>query len=88
MEFLCGATYEEVLDDYMLSYKCLHNIDMNPESLQYKLSKQRLDEELAYAMGISSEEVPDADLEAGTRRYLKECGMTDEQIDKLKDLFI
>lgn len=88
LEFLCGATYEEVLDDYMLSYKCLHNIDMNPESLQYKLSKQRLDEELAYAMGISSEEVPDADLEAGTRRYLKECGMTDEQIDKLKDLFI
>ena len=39
LELICGASYTEVIDDYMLSYDYLHKIDMDPSSLQYKLFK-------------------------------------------------
>jgi hypothetical protein len=44
LEALCGATYDEIVQDYMVSYDCLHSIDMNPDSLQYRLFKARIDE--------------------------------------------
>ena len=39
-------------------------------------------------LDISIEDIPTANLEEETRDYLKECGMTDEEIDKLRDLFM
>ena len=47
LQALCGATYQEIEDDYMLSYKNLYNINMNPDSNQYQLNVQRLEDELA-----------------------------------------
>lgn len=70
----------------MFSYDALHAIDMNPESLQYKLFKQRIDDEMSGTLGIAIEDLPTADLESATRRFFGECGMSEEQIDHMKEI--
>ena len=86
LEALCGASYDEIEQDYMFSYDQLHNIDMNPESLQYRLYKARIDDQLATMFSIRSEALPTADLRAAATDYLARCGMTQDQIDRLVDL--
>ena len=84
LEALCGATYDEIVQDYMASYECLHNIDMNPDSLQYRLFKARIDEQLAAIFEIGVGDLPKADLRLASGNYLARCGMTEEQIDRLE----
>ena len=86
LEALCGASYDEIEQDYMFSYDQLHNIDMNPESLQYRLYKARIDDQLATMFSIRSEALPTADRRAAATDYLARCGMTQDQIDRLVDL--
>jgi len=86
LEALCGAGYDEIEQDYMLSYDQLHDFDMNPESLQYRLYKMRIDDQLANMFGIRSEALPTADLRAAATDYLARCGMTQDQIDRLAGL--
>jgi len=83
IEAVCGATYQEIIDDYMTSYDTLHSIDMNPDSLQYKLFKQRIDEQLEAILGIKIEKLPVSDLKTPAYNYLIECGMNEQQIEKL-----
>ena len=83
IEALCGATYQEIIDDYMISYDTLHNIDMNPDSLQYKLFNQRIDEHLEAILGIEIEKLPVSDLKTPAYNYLLRCGMNEQQIEKL-----
>ena len=83
LEALCGAGYDEIEQDYMLSYDQLHSIDMNPESLQYRLYKTRIDDQLAAIFSIQPEALPTADLPAAAADYLARCGMTQDQIDRL-----
>lgn len=85
LEALCGAEYQEIADDYMLSYDMLHGIDMNPESLQYRLFKQRIDDQMNMIFGIPAEDLPESDLESAAEGFLARCGMTEEQIGRLKD---
>ena len=84
LEALCGATYDGIVQDYMASYDQLHSIDMNPDSLQYRLFKARIDEQLAAIFGIEVGDLPGADLRLETRDYLTRCGMTETQIDALE----
>lgn len=86
LEALCGATYDEIVEDYMISYDQLHSIDMNPESLQYRLFKLRVDELTAEVFGTKIVALPDIDLCSAARGYLTRCGMTQAQIDKLESL--
>lgn len=86
VEALCGATYEEIVQDYMISYEGLHAIDMNPDSLQYRLFKARIDEQLAAITGYAIEDLPVSDLRISVRDYLMRCHMTKNQIDRLEQL--
>ena len=86
IEALCGATYEEIIDDYMLSYDWLHKINMDPSSYQYTVFKQRIDDELTDALGIPNEELANADLAKASYDYFIDCGMTNEQVDKFIDM--
>ena len=83
LEALCGATYDEIVQDYMFSYDQLHDIDMNPESLQYRLFKLRIDELIAEIFGTEIEALPGIDLRQAASDYLMRCGMTEDQIDRL-----
>ena len=86
VEALCGADYDEIVQDYMQSYDNLHEIDMDPDSLQYQLFKARIDEYLTLIFGVETQDLPDIDMRAASRDYLIRCGMTEDQIDKLERL--
>lgn len=85
IEALCEATYEEIIEDYMASYDMLHGIDMDPGSLQYKLFKQRIDEQLEAILGIGIDQLPTSNLQKPAAGYLVRCGMTGEQVEMLID---
>ena len=83
LEALCGATYQEIVDDYMVSYDKVHRINMDPSSLQYKLFKLRIDEQLEAVLGISIDQLSTADLKTPAHDYLSRCGMSEESIELL-----
>lgn len=83
LEALCGASYQEIVDDYMLSYDMLHSIDMDPSSLQYKLFKQRIDEQLEVILGIGINQLPESNLQSPAYDYLLRCGMQKNDIEIL-----
>ncbi|MBP5261276.1 MAG: tyrosine-protein phosphatase [Clostridiales bacterium] len=85
IEALCGATYDEIVDDYMLSYRDLHHIDMDPSSLQYNLFKQRLLDKLEEALQVDQDSIATADLQSASHDYLIRCGMTEEEVARLID---
>ena len=88
LEALCGASYEEIVSDYMESYKRLHNIDMDPNSLQYKLFKRRIDDTIEVGFCIKKNDFSKSNLQACAQAYLIKCGMTTEQVKKLIHLLI
>jgi hypothetical protein len=81
-EALAGASYEEIVDDYMLSYENYYGIteEADPESYD-AIKTLNIDGMLTYLAGCSAEELPSADLSAGARKYLRSAGMSDAQID-------
>ena len=83
LEALCEASAQEIIDDYMISYKNLHEIPMDSESTQYQLYYTRMMESLGQ-VGFPSEGFENADLEQIARTYLSECGMSETEIDRLK----
>lgn len=86
LEALCGAGYDEIVADYMESYRNLHDIDMDPSSLQYKLFKQRLEEKLEETLLISRDKLPESDLQSAAEDYFIRCGMTAARIEKLRGI--
>ena len=82
-EALCGASIKEITDDYMLSCKYLHDISMDPSSAQYQLYYTRMKEQLSQ-IGFPAEDFESSDPEAIARNYLSECGMSEEEIERLK----
>ena len=81
-EALAGASYEEIVDDYMLSYENYYDIteESDPESYD-AIKTLNIDGMLTYLAGCEAEELPSADLAAGARKYLRSAGMSDAQID-------
>ena len=81
-EALAGASYEEIVDDYMLSYENYYGIteESDPESYD-AIKTLNIDGMLTYLAGCKAEELPSADLAAGARKYLRSAGMSDAQID-------
>lgn len=81
-EALAGASYEEIVDDYMLTYENYYGITEESDPDSYEAIKTlNIDGMLTYLAGCSAEELPSADLAAGAREYLLYAGMRDAQID-------
>jgi len=81
-EALAGASYEEIVEDYMLTYENNYGIteESDPESYD-AIKTLNIDGMLTYLAGCEAEELPSADLAAGARKYLRSAGMSDAQID-------
>ena len=84
IEMLCGASYQEIVDDYMISYDNYYHINAANDAKRFNIIKeQRLDSMLRYLVGAEKgADLASADLSVGARSYLKDAGMTDEQIDQ------
>ena len=85
IEALAGASYDEMCDDYMTTYKNYYNISENETPDRYNaVVNLYFDGFMEY---ISGEEDPNTLHEMSyvdaAKQYLKDGGMTDEEIDKL-----
>ena len=83
LEALSGAGYDEIISDYMESYRNLHNINMDADSLQYRLFKQRIDEKLEETLSVSRAELSECNLQSAAADYFFRCGMTAEEVAHL-----
>ena len=85
IEALAGASYDEMCDDYMTTYKNYYKIskDETPDSYNAVVNLY-FDTFMEY---ISGEDDPNTlheiDYVDGAKQYLKDGGMTEEEIDKL-----
>lgn len=81
LECLMGASLDEVEEDYMLSYTNYYGV--KPEDDQYYvISHGNMFKNLQRLFGI--EDLESADLAACAQEYLKNSGMTEEEIRNLK----
>lgn len=78
LELLMGATMDEVIDDYMVTYMNFYKVEKGTE--QYSYISNLITDELK-ANGISD----NGSLQEQTEQFLKGLGLTSEEISALKD---
>ena len=85
IEALMGASYDEIVADYMKSYENYYGITKENNVEKYEIIvKNNINEMLKVIAGVSSVEGLTVEtLEAGARAYLISGGMTDVEIDAL-----
>ena len=85
LEALSGATYDEIVEDYMITYFNYYGIArFNEEDRYYQLKENNLDVMLRYIAGDSNADLEHTDFGPCAEAYLKSAGMTDGQIALLK----
>ena len=85
LEALAGASYQQIVDDYMITYDNYYGINADSDAERFNIIKeQRLGSMLRDVVGTEKgTDLANADLSASARNYLKAAGMTDEQVDQL-----
>ncbi|MGN0162706.1 MAG: S-layer homology domain-containing protein [Candidatus Ornithomonoglobus sp.] len=82
IEALCGADYEEIIDDYMLSFENFYNIEYKSEQWQHIADGNIVPGLCRFAGVQTAEELESADLESAARAYLTNTiGLTDTELD-------
>ena len=87
LESLMGATLDEIINDYMISYYNYYGIDKEQEPKRYQaVLDVNLMEMLLHVTGAESvEELIQIDLESAVTVYLINAGMEQEDINILKE---
>ena len=87
LEALMGATLDEIINDYMLSFYNYYGIDKEHEPQRYQaVLDANLMEMLRHVTGAESvEQLEQIDLETAVTEYLMNAGMTQEDILLLKE---
>ena len=85
LEGLCGATYEEIVADYLVTYSNYYNISpVEDPVLCSTLVSLRLNTCLMYYAGVSNEaQLPSVDYAQAFSNYLLSHGMSQQQLDTL-----
>lgn len=81
IEALAGADYQSIVDDYMLTYDNYYKINETKEPLKYRIIKEQNIDEMLRFLVYDGSDIETADLSYYARGYLKNGGMSDEQID-------
>ena len=82
LEALCGATYQEIVDDYMITYDNYYKITEATEKKRYDVIVAEVLDPMVRTL-VADEDLAAADLAAGARQYLLDGGMDEAQIDAL-----
>lgn len=86
LEALMGATLDEIVDDYMLSFYNYYGIDKDKEPERYQaVLDVNLIEMLCHVTGESVEKLNQIDLEDSVTTYLLNAGMIQDDIMMLKE---
>ena len=86
LEGLMGATYDEICDDYVETYRNYNQEYGNYEPIEYRdqvMAESNIVPQLEYAYGI--DDLKTADISAATEEYLKKAGMTELEIRRLRN---
>lgn len=88
LESLAGASYDEMLADYMKTYDNYYGITADGTPERYKaVSSLYFDEFAEFLLDAKeSTDLASGDYAAAARKYLQEAGMTNKEIDKLTAL--
>jgi hypothetical protein len=70
----------------MESFFLLNNVSRDPSSRQYQLFEYKFTDTLCEMFDLREDELKTADLEACAFAYLRNCGLSDEEIRKLRNL--
>ena len=83
LEALCGASYDEIVDDYMITYDNYYGITKEADAERYDTIVTYV--LLPMVQVLSGDSDPaSADLAAGAEQYLLDGGMTQSQITDLR----
>ena len=84
LEALCGASYREIVDDYMVTYDNYYQITEQSDKAKYDtILNRNLVAMIRYIVDDDSVDITTADLSFYARRFLLSVGMTEPQIDTL-----
>ena len=87
VEALCGASYEEIVDDYMITYNNYYGITKESEPKKYETIVRDVLEPM---IRVLTEDDPDVDLKTAdlaeyARGFLKKAGMSEDEITRLTE---
>ena len=84
LEALSGASYQEIVDDYMITYDNYYGITLESDPERYKLIKEKnIDVMLEYVTG--SKDYKSIDLQASVEKFLLDKGMKQEDLTALQN---
>ena len=85
LEALAGASYKEIVDDYMLTYDNYYGINETSDKERYDTIKTRnIEMMLGYLTGSDAAVYTTADLQPYAEEYLVRIGMTSDAVAALK----
>ena len=84
LESLMGASYDEVLSDYMVSYYNYYGIVPGDERYEI-VSRSNIGKILSTAFGVDEDDLDQADLAECAETFLKNAGMTTDEIDAVRE---
>ncbi|MCF0199058.1 MAG: tyrosine-protein phosphatase, partial [Bacteroidaceae bacterium] len=87
LEGLCGATYQEIVDDYLITYDNYYGVNpTNKPDVCKTLVSLRLHECLMYYTNATTEEeLRNMDYSKAFSKYLLERGLSDKELNSLID---
>lgn len=84
IEALCDASYQEIVDDYMITYDNLYGVNKNNDPIKYNYIKEtNIDAMLKFI--TNSEDLKNVDCASATKTFLINHGMNEENINLLID---
>lgn len=85
LEALMGASYDEIVNDYMTTYDNYYYINQTQDNFRYKTIVEDLLNPMISDLVKGCTDIKKADLSNLAYRYLLQAGMTSGQIDALKE---
>lgn len=87
VEALCGASYEEIVDDYMITYRNYYGITKESDPEKYETIVQELLEPMIRSLmdGNPDADLRTVDLSEQACSFLKRAGMSEDEITRLTE---
>ena len=84
LEALCGASYQEIVDDYMISYDNYYQISMESDPGRYEVIRKNVLDPLVHILTGEDIAPGQADLTVYAENYLVNAGMSRKMITALR----
>ncbi|MCR5112944.1 MAG: tyrosine-protein phosphatase [Acholeplasmatales bacterium] len=86
IEALAGASYQEIIDDYMITYDNYYGINLETYPSKYNILKEKnIDEMLKTVINDDSVDLTTADYNYYCKKYLANKGMDEAKIEALEE---